>query len=141
MRPVQNQYRTVLFDVRERRGAGGSDFRGISLDIETFCLASQSVPTTKEEQHLLNVSLETQTDLEESDEYSMVNEIGHVVRVRAGRLCVDNENSGKDVIKLIATLVYLKLDGSDDVDVQDKWTPTDGCKACESAHGNKNVVR
>ena len=77
---------------------------------------------------------------EESDEHLVVNEIGHVVRVRTVRRCVENENSGPDVIKLTATPSYLKLDG-DDVEVQDRWTPTPGCRACESAHGSKHLVR
>ena len=38
---------------------------------------------------------------EESDEHLVVNEIGHVVRARTVRRCVENENSGSDVIKLL----------------------------------------
>ena len=45
---------------------------------------------------------------EESDEHPVVNEIGHVVRVRTARRCVENENSGPDVVKLTAT-PYFKL--------------------------------
>ena len=75
---------------------------------------------------------------EESDEHLVVNEIGHVVRARTVR--VENENSGSDVIKLNATPSYLKPDG-DDVEVREKWTPTPGCRACESAHANKRLVR
>ena len=60
---------------------------------------------------------------DESDEHLLVNEIGHVVRVRTVRRCVENENSAPDV------------------EVQERWTPTEGCKACESAHGHKHVVR
>ena len=71
---------------------------------------------------------------EECDEHLVVNEIGHVVRVRAVPRCVENENSGLDVVRLTATPSYLKPDG-DDVDVQARWTPTEGCNACESAHG------
>ena len=77
---------------------------------------------------------------EGSGEHLVVNEIGHVVCVRAVRRCVENENSGPDVVKLTATLSYFKRDG-EDVEVQERWTPTEGCKACESAHGNKHVVR
>ena len=67
-----------------------------------------------------------------------MNEIGHDVRVRTVRRCVENENSGPDVVKLTAT-PYLKPD-ADDVEVQERWTPTEGCKACESAHGNMQSV-
>ena len=48
---------------------------------------------------------------EESDENLMVNEIGRVVRARAVRPCVENENSCPDVCKLTSTPSYLKLDG------------------------------
>ena len=51
-----------------------------------------------------------------------------------------NENSGPDVVKLTPTLSYLKSAG-DDVEVQERWIPTPGCKACESAHGIKHVAR
>ena len=77
---------------------------------------------------------------EESEEHLVVNEIGHVVRVRTVPRCVENQNSGPDVVKLTATPSYLKPDG-DDVEVQDRWPPTPGCRACESAHGNKHLVR
>ena len=77
---------------------------------------------------------------EQSDEHLVVNEIGHVVRVRTVRRCVESENSGSDVIMLNATLSYLKPDG-DDVEVRERWTPTPGCRACESAHANKHLVR
>ena len=77
---------------------------------------------------------------EESDEHLVVNEIGHVVRARTVRRCVENEFSGSDVIKLNATPSYLKLDG-DDVEVRERWTPTPGCRACESARANKHLVR
>ena len=40
---------------------------------------------------------------EESDEHLVVNEIGHVVRVRTVRRCVENENSGPDVIQLFVS--------------------------------------
>ena len=40
---------------------------------------------------------------EESDEHPLVNEIGHVVRVRTARRCVENKNSVPDVVKLTAT--------------------------------------
>ena len=53
-----------------------------------------------------------------SDEHLVVNEIGHVVRARTVRRCVENENSGSDVIKLNATPSYFKPDG-DDVGRQD----------------------
>ena len=76
----------------------------------------------------------------ERDEHLVVNEIGHVVRARTVRRRVENENSGSDVIKLNATLSYLKPDG-DDVEVRERWTPTPGCRACESAHANKHLVR
>ena len=62
------------------------------------------------------------------------NELGHVVRVKTVRRCVENENSSTDVIKLIATPSNFKLDASDDVGVHEKWTPTEGCMACQSAH-------
>ena len=57
---------------------------------------------------------------EESDEHLVVNEIGHVVRARTVRRCVENENenSGSDVLKLNATPSYLKPDG-DDVEVRE----------------------
>ena len=77
---------------------------------------------------------------EESDEHIVVNEIGHVVRARTVRRCVENENSGSDVIKLNTTPSYLKPDG-DDVEVREMWTPTPGCRAFESAHANKHLVR
>ena len=77
---------------------------------------------------------------EESDEHLVVNEIGHDERVRTVRRCVENENSGPDVVKLTATVSYLKPDG-DDVKVQERRTPTPGCKACESAPRNKHLVR
>ena len=77
---------------------------------------------------------------EESDEHLVVNEIGHVVRARTVRRCVENENTGSDVIKLNATPLYLKADGHD-VEVRERWTPTPGCRACESAHANKHLVR
>ena len=56
------------------------------------------------------------------------------------RRCVENENSGSDVLKLNATPSYLKPDG-DDVEVQERWTPTPGCTVCESAHANKHLLR
>ena len=77
---------------------------------------------------------------EESDEHLVVNEKGQVVRARAVRRCVANENSSSDVLKLSATPSSLKPDG-DDVGVRERWTPTPGCKACESAQGNKHLVR
>ena len=40
---------------------------------------------------------------EESGEHLVVNEIGHVVRVRTLRRCVEIEHSGPDVVKLTAT--------------------------------------
>ena len=76
---------------------------------------------------------------EESDEHLVVNAIGHVVRVRTLRRCVENDNSGPDVFKLAAT-PFLKPDG-DDVEVQERWTPTEGCNACESAHADKHLGR
>ena len=78
---------------------------------------------------------------EESDEHIVDNELGHVVRVKTVRRCVENENSSTDVIKLIATPSNRKLDASDDVGVHEKWTPTEGCMACQSAHRNRHVVR
>ena len=48
--------------------------------------------------------------------------------------------TSSDVIKLNATLSYLKPDG-DDVEIRERWTPTPGCRACESAHANKHLVR
>ena len=77
---------------------------------------------------------------EESDKHLVVNEIGRVVFVRTVRRSVENENSAPDVVKLTATPSHLKPD-DDDVEVQERWTPTEGCKACESAHGNKHLVR
>ena len=77
---------------------------------------------------------------EESDEHLVVKEIGQVVRARTVRRCVENENSRSDVIKLNATPSYLKPDG-DDVEVRERWIFTSGCRACESAHGNKHLVR
>ena len=77
---------------------------------------------------------------EASDEHLVVNEIGHVVRARTARRCVESENSGSDVTELNATLSYLKLDG-DDVEIRERWTPTPECRACESAHANKYLVR
>ena len=68
---------------------------------------------------------------EESDEHLVVNEIGH---------SVENENSGSDVIKLNATPSCPKPDG-DNVEVQERRTPTPGCRACESAHAHKHLVR
>ena len=75
-----------------------------------------------------------------ADEHLVGNEVGHVVRLRIVRRCVEKENSGPDVIKLIATLSYLKPD-TGDMDVQGKWTPIEGCKACETEHGNEHIVR
>ena len=63
---------------------------------------------------------------EENDEHLVVSEIGHVVRARTARQCVENEHGGSDIIKLNATPSYLK--------------PA-GCRACESAHANKHLVR
>ena len=77
---------------------------------------------------------------EESEEHLVVNEVGHVVRARTVRRWLENENRGPDVVKLTATPSYLKPDGGD-VEVQERWTPTEGCKACESAHRNKHLVR
>ena len=59
--------------------------------------------------------------MEESDKHVVLNEIGHVVRVRTVRR-LENGNSGPDVVKLTATPSNLKLDG-DDVEVQERWTP------------------
>ena len=75
---------------------------------------------------------------EESDEHLVVNEIGHVVRARTVRRCVEKENSGSDVIKLNATPSYLKLDGDDgdDVEVRERWTPTPGCSASRHMQTN-----
>ena len=53
---------------------------------------------------------------------------------------MENEKSGSDVIKLNAIPSYLKPDG-DDVEVRERRTPTPGCRACESAHTNKHLVR
>ena len=78
---------------------------------------------------------------EESDEHLVVNELCHVVRVKAVRRWVENENSRQDVVKLIATPSYIMPDASDDVDVQEKRTPPDGSNAYESAHGPKHIVR
>ena len=50
---------------------------------------------------------------EESDEHLVVNEIGHVVSVSTARRCVENENSGPDVVKLAATPTDRKPDGDD----------------------------
>ena len=77
---------------------------------------------------------------EDSDDHLVVNEIGHVVRVRTVRRCVEKENSGPDVVNIAATLSYLKPDG-DDVEVQERWTLTEGCRAFEPAHANTNLVR
>ena len=41
---------------------------------------------------------------------------------------------------MVQTSSYLKPDG-DDVEVPERWTPTPGCRACESAHANKHLVR
>ena len=46
---------------------------------------------------------------EESDEHLVVNEIGHVVRVRR---CVENENSVPDVVKLTATPHFKPVEAS-----------------------------
>ena len=43
----------------------------------------------------------------------LCNEIGHVVRVRTVRRCVDNENSGPEIVKLAGTLLYVKPEGDD----------------------------
>ena len=43
-------------------------------------------------------------------------------------------------MKLTATHSYLKP-GGDDVEVQEKWTSTEGCIACESAHGSRCEAR
>ena len=72
--------------------------------------------------------------------HKKVTRISHVVRVRAVRRCVENDNSGPDVVKLTATPSYFKPEG-DVADVQERWTPTEGCKVCESTHGSKHVVR
>ena len=76
----------------------------------------------------------------ESDEHPVVNQIGHVARVRSVGQCVENENGGPEIVKLTAAPSYLRPDG-DDVGVQKRWTPEEGCKACDSAHGNKHAVR
>ena len=68
---------------------------------------------------------------EEIDEHLVVNEIGHIVRARTVSQSVESENSGSDVIKLNATPSCLKP-GGDDVEVRERWTPTPGCRACES---------
>ena len=62
---------------------------------------------------------------DESDEHLVANEIGHVVRVRAVRRCVEHENSGPDVVRLASTPSYLKPD-SDDVAVQKKMDSDGG---------------
>ena len=78
--------------------------------------------------------------MEGSDEHLVLHETGHVVRVRKVRRCVENENNGPDVVKLTATPSYLEPDG-DDMQVQERWTPTEGSKTCKSAHRNKHVVQ
>ena len=71
---------------------------------------------------------------EESDEHLVVNEVGHVVRARTVRLCVENENSGSDVIKLNATLSYLKPDG-DDVEVREE----DGLRRQDALRASRHM--
>ena len=71
---------------------------------------------------------------EESDEHLVLNEIGHVIRVRAVRRCVENENSGPHVLKLIAHSSIPQTRRRRRGSPGERWTPTEGCKACESAH-------
>ena len=52
------------------------------------------------------------------------NKIGHVVRARTVRRCVENGNSGSDVIKLNAIPSHLKPDG-DDVEVREREMDSD----------------
>ena len=180
VRLVENQYRSLLFDVQERTTVEIDPISAASacMDTETCSLASQQVsatqrtfgrltgspyrspilplfamvecliPSDRKPGGVLVVKKGTPRTFrsmwvgrtEESDEHLVVNEIGHVVRARTIRRCVENENSGSDVIKLNATPSYLKPDG-DDVQVRERWTPTPGCRACESAHANKHLVR
>ena len=45
-RLVENQYRALLFDVQEKARAERPDFCSISMDIETFLLASHQISAT-----------------------------------------------------------------------------------------------
>ena len=87
-----------------------------------------------------NVQINVAFRADESDEHLVINEIRHDVCVGAVRRCVEDEDSGPDVVKLPAKHSYLKSD-SDDVETQQRWTPTEGCNARESTHGNKHAMR
>ena len=63
-----------------------------------------------------------------------MNEIGHVVRARTVRRCVENENSGSDVIKLNATPSYFKPDG-DDVEVRER----DGLRRQDAERASRHM--
>ena len=73
---------------------------------------------------------------EERDDHPVVIDIGHVVHLRSVRPRVANEHI--DLVKLTTTPSDLKPHG-DDVEIQERWAPTEGCKACESAHANTHT--
>ena len=140
------------------------------MDTETFSLASQQISATQRRSNIIRTTHWKSTQISrffccsrwlsvwrlrkehhersdqcglvdgESDEHLVVNEIGHVVRARTVRRCVENEDSVPTLSSLLQTLSYLKPHGNG-VEVQERWTPTEGCKACESAYGNKHLVR
>ena len=118
----------------------GSPYRSPILPL--FAMVECLIPSDRKTGGVLVVSRGTPRTFrsmwvgrtEEGDEHLVVNEIGRLVRARTVRRC------GSDVIKLNATPSYLNPDG-DDVEVRERWTLTPGCRACESAHANKHLVR
>ena len=141
-----NRYQPQKREATSFERLTGSPCRSPTLPL--FALVACSVPSDRKLGGVLVVATETRRTfrsiwvgrMEGSDEHLVVNGIGHVVRVRTVRRRVENENSSPDVAKLTATPSYLRADG-DDVEVQERWTPTPGSKACESAHGNNHLVR
>ena len=71
---------------------------------------------------------------EESDEHLVVNKIGHVVRARTVPRCLENENSGSDVMKLNATPSYLKPHGND-VEVRER----DGLRRQDAERASRHM--
>ena len=138
VRLVANQYRALLFDVQERTRVASAwilrhavwllnryqPHKGGATSFErlTGSPYRSPIPSDRKPGGVLVVAKGTPRTFrsmwvgrtEESNEHLVVNEVGHVVRARTVRRCVENENSGSDVFKLNATPSYLKPDGDDD---------------------------
>ena len=163
VRLVENQYRALLFDVQERTRVEIDPISAASARIlrHSVWLLNRYQPH-KGGSDIIRTSPRKSENLEEfswlrQEHHEHFDQCGLVAQRTATNISLwtrldmsyvqeqyDDAWTTRTVVQTSSSSMHLlrisKPDG-DDVEVRERWTPTPGCRACESAHANKHLVR